>query len=170
MSDPNTNTYSSDSQINYELSILASIRRIIRAVDIYSRKVAKEHNLTTPQHVCLLTIAEKGPITVGDLAKQVTLGQSTVVGILDRLDTKGMLRRDRDTDDRRKVFVEVTELGRSTIAESPSPLQDKFAKALASFSELNQSTMALSLECICEMMEAQDIEAGPILETRSALE
>ena len=156
--------------VNYQLRILASIRRIIRAVDIYSRKVVKECNLTTPQHVCLLTIVDDGPLTVTELGRKVTLGQSTVVGILDRLDEKRMIKRERDTTDRRKVYVAATELGKAAIAKSPSPLQDKLADALSKLSELEQSTITLSLEQICEMMEAQKIEAGPILETKPALE
>ena len=159
-----------EKSVNYQLKILSSIRRIIRAVDIYSRKVVKEYNLTTPQHVCLLTIVEEGPLTVTELGIKVLLGQSTVVGILDRLDEKQMIKRERDTIDRRKVFLTATELGKTAIAQSPSPLQDKLAQALSNLSELEQSTIALSLEQICEMMEAQEIEAGPILETRSALE
>ena len=156
--------------IQYQLKILASIRRIIRAVDIYSRKLVKEYNVTTPQHVCLFTIVDGGPLTVSELGKRVSLGQSTVVGILDRLEKKDMIRRDRDTADRRKVFVSATELGKAAISQSPSPLQDKLADELSKLSELEQSTIALSLEHICEMMEAQDIEAGPILETKSVLE
>ena len=156
--------------IQYQLKILSSIRRIIRAVDIYSRKLVKEYNVTTPQHVCLFTIVDEGPLTVSELGKHVSLGQSTVVGILDRLEKKDMIRRDRDTTDRRKVFVSATELGKAAISQSPSPLQDKLADELSKLSELEQSTIALSLEHICEMMEAQDIEAGPILETKSVLE
>ena len=159
-----------EKSVDYQLKILSSIRRIMRAVDIYSRKVVKEYNLTTPQHVCLLTIVEEGPITVTELGRKVLLGQSTVVGILDRLNEKQMIKRDRDTNDRRKVFLTATEEGKRTIAQSPSPLQDKLAGALSRLSELEQSTIALSLEQICEMMEAQDIDAGPILETKPALE
>ena len=156
--------------VHYQLQILASIRRIMRAVDIYSRKLVKEYNLTTPQHICLLTIVEAGPITVTELGKEVSLGQSTVVGILDRLEEKEMIHRERDTADRRKVYLSATELGKNTIEHSPSPLQDKLADALNKSSELEQSTIALSLENICEMMEAQDIEAGPILEAKRVLE
>ena len=67
-------TMDENKPVSYQLRILASIRRIIRAIDISSRKVVKEYNLTTPQHVCLLTIVEEGPLTVSELGRQAALG------------------------------------------------------------------------------------------------
>jgi len=149
----------------YDLRILRSMRKIIRAVDIYSRKLKGNHDITGPQLVCLLEIAEHGPITSSAISKNVHLSASTVVGILDRLEAKELINRERDTKDRRLVHVTVTDKGRELADAAPSPLQDSLAEALRDLPELEQAAIALSLEKIVDLMEARHIDAAPILET-----
>lgn len=93
------------------------------------------------------------------------LSASTVVGILDRLEKKGFIRRLRDSNDRRVVNVSATEKGQKLAYNAPSPLQDGLANALNRLSELEQATIALSLKRIVDLMEAGHLEAAPILET-----
>lgn len=149
----------------HDLRILQSLRRIIRAVEIHSRKLTAEYRITGPQLVCLLTIGEKGKVTVRELADNVYLSPSTVVGILDRLEKKGLIHRERDREDRRLVNIMPTEEGLALANNSPSPLQDKLAEALEQTPELEQVTIALSLERIVDLMEAKKIDAAPMLQT-----
>ncbi len=149
----------------YDLRILRTLRRIIRAVDIYSRKLKTKHDITGPQLVCLLEVAEQGPITSSAISKNVHLSASTVVGIVDRLEARGLIKRERDTRDRRMVYLNVTEQGRELADAAPSPLQDSLAEALRDLPELEQAAITLSLERIVDLMEARHIEAAPILET-----
>lgn len=148
-----------------DLRILRALRRIIQAVDIHSRKLATQHNITTPQLVTLLWIVESGPATVSDIAKHIHLSNSTVVGILDRLEAKGLIGRERSTEDRRLVYAGATSAGEALARTAPSPLQDVFADALRKLPELEQTTIALSLERIVELMEARDIDAAPLLDS-----
>lgn len=145
--------------------ILRTLRRIIQAVDIYSRKLKSQHDITGPQLVCLLEIAKQCLITSSTLSKNVHLSPSTVVGILDRLEAKELIKRERGTQDRRLVHVTVTERGRELADAAPSPLQDSLAEGLRHLPELEQAAIALSLEKIVDLMEARHIDAAPILET-----
>ena len=149
----------------YDLQILISLRRIIRAVDQYSRKLRTEHNITGPQLVCLLHIVNEKPHTISQISQSVSLSASTIVGIIDRLEEKGLVYRERGNIDRRQVTVIATEQGKAVSELAPSPLQDRFAKNLKNQTELEQATIALSLEKVVDMMEAKDIEAAPILES-----
>lgn len=146
-----------------DLRIIRSLRRIIQAVDIHSRKLAAQYQITTPQLVALLCVAEAGPLISSDLARRVHLSDSTVVGILDRLESKGLILRERGTTDRRRVYVSITERGRTLAQSAPSPLQDGFSAGLRALPELEQTAIALSLERIVELMEAKDIDAAPML-------
>ncbi|MBI1319911.1 MAG: MarR family transcriptional regulator [Candidatus Hydrogenedens sp.] len=146
-----------------DLRIISSLRRIIQAVDIHSRKLAARYDITTPQLVTLLVVADAGPLISSDIARRVHLSDSTVVGILDRLESKGLVVRERGTSDRRRVYVSITERGRALAESAPSPLQDSFAAGLGSLPELEQTAIALSLERIVELMEAKDIDASPVL-------
>lgn len=148
-----------------DLRVLRALRRIIQAVDIHSRKLVGLHDITSPQLVTLLCVAQDGPLSPSAIAERVHLSSGTVVGILNRLETKGLVRRDRDTRDRRLVHVSVTDAGRSLAATAPSPLQDDFAEALQRLPELEQIAIALSLERVVDLMEARDIDAAPLLET-----
>lgn len=148
-----------------ELRVLRALRRIVQAIDIHSRKLAQQHDITSPQLVTLLCVADEGPLSPSAIAERVHLSSGTVVGILHRLESKGLVRRDRDTQDRRLVNVSATEAGRRLIETAPSPLQDRFAEALKHLPELEQMAIALSLERIVDLMEARDIDAAPMLET-----
>ena len=152
---------------SYELRILQSLRRIIRAVDIHSHKLAHLHDITGPQLGCLLVVKENGPLTSGNIAKKVYLSPSTVVGIIDRLERKELVVRNRDRKDRRQVYVSITQKGEKLIADTPSLLQDTLTKALVELPELEQVSITMALEKLTELMEARHIDAAPILETGS---
>ncbi|MBU0984485.1 MAG: MarR family transcriptional regulator [candidate division Zixibacteria bacterium] len=148
----------------FDLQILQSIRRIMRAVDIYSRKLRSQCELTAPQLVCLGAVVAHEPLTVSGIAQQVYLSPSTVVGILDRLEARGLVRRERDTSDRRVVNTLATQAGREIIAQAPSALQDGLHEALKNLPLLEQATIALSLKRVVDLMEAGSLDAAPILE------
>jgi DNA-binding MarR family transcriptional regulator len=114
-----------------------------------------------------MVIKENGPLTSGNIAKKVYLSPSTIVGIIDRLEKKKLIIRDRDRKDRRQVFVSITPKGEKLLTDTPSLLQDTLAKALLELPELEQITITLALEKLTDLMEARHIEAAPILETGS---
>ncbi|MFQ6609023.1 MAG: MarR family winged helix-turn-helix transcriptional regulator [Fidelibacterota bacterium] len=152
-------------ETRYELQVLRSLRRIIRAIDIYSRKLKSSYQLTAPQLVCLLCIVEEGPLNSTAISKRVFLSPSTIVGILDRLEIRGLVTRGRDAKDRRIVNVTASAQGLELAKTAPSPLQDNLVNALRKLPELEQATIALSLKRIVDLMEAEQLEAAPILET-----
>ncbi|MBN2429723.1 MAG: MarR family transcriptional regulator [Deltaproteobacteria bacterium] len=150
---------------SYELRIIQSLRRIIRAIEIHSRKLAQKHQITGPQLGCLLALLEEGPLLGTHLAKKVYLSPSTVVGIIDRLEEKGLVARERSPSDRRQVQVSISEAGRQIAANAPSPLQDRLSEALKNLPELEQVSITLALEKVVDLMEAGRIDASPVLET-----
>jgi len=148
-----------------DLHILRYLRRIIRSVDLYSGKLKTNYHITAPQLICLLAIVENGPVTATRLAARIHLSASTVVGILDRLEKKGFISRDRDDRDKRQVNIVATGEGHELARRAPSPLQDSLARALNKLSGLEQMAIAMSLRKIVDLMETEDFEAAPILET-----
>ena len=153
------------SQSTPQTRILKSIRRIIRAVDIHSRKLSTLHKITTPQLVCLLAIAEQEPARSSNIAEAISLSSATVIGILDRLETKGLIRRVRSTTDRRVVNIWSTPEGQELIRNAPSPMQDMLAEAIESLSSHEQTSIAETFERVVSLMEIQSLDAAPILES-----
>jgi DNA-binding MarR family transcriptional regulator len=152
----------------YDLKILQALRKIIRGIDIHSRKLVSSHDITAPQLICLITIVEDGPLTLKQIAQKVFLSSSTVVGILDRLESKGLVLRARDTRDRRLVNVTATATGRKLVANAPSPLQEGLARSLKSLTAIELATIALSLQRIVDLMEVETLDAAPLLATGSS--
>lgn len=152
---------------SYDLRILQALRRIIRAVDIHSHKLLTQHKITGPQLACLMIVEEEGPLTSSNLAKRVYLSPSTVVGIIDRLEEKKLVERNRNSIDRRQVHISITTDGKKLIADAPSLLQDTLANALVELPEIEQVSITMALEKLVDLMEARHIGAAPLLETGS---
>jgi DNA-binding MarR family transcriptional regulator len=138
---------------NYDLRILMALRRIMHFIDAYSRRLAAEYHITGPQLICLYSIVKDGPLTLSDLGKRVSLSMSTVNGIVDRLENKNLIIRERKDKDRRKVLISATRSGLQLALSAPLPLQDRLSRTIADLPELEQVSIAISLERIVEMME-----------------
>lgn len=147
------------------LAILKSLRRIIRAVDLNSKKLHSQTNLTAAQLLALITIANNEKITLAKVAEQVHLSASTLVGIIDRLESKELVLRERSTEDRRQVYIYVTDKGKKLASKSPEPLQETLLKELELLSGPQQKAIIRSLEQLIGMIEAGSIDASPILST-----
>jgi DNA-binding MarR family transcriptional regulator len=143
--------------------ILSAIRRIIRAVDIHSRKLHADFDITTPQMICIYELSRNNGITLSQLSMAVNIGASTVNGIVDRLELKGLLTRQRSAKDRRKVLLSLTEAGREITLRAPSLLQDRLSNSLQELPELEQITIAMSLERVVGLMEADHLPTSPNL-------
>jgi len=146
-----------------EETILRSLRRIIQAIDQHSRKLRRIFNLTVPQIITLHQLRGNDSSTSGELARSAFLSQATMTGIIDRLEKRGLVRRDRCQNDRRRVMISLTEEGREVVTIMPKPLQDQFINRLAALPQTEQHAIANTLTHIVEMMEASDLEASPIL-------
>ena len=147
----------------YAENILRSIRRITRAIDLHSRELSARFKLTVPQLVCLRQLYLHGPSTAGHLSRLVFLSQATVTGILDRLESRGLIRRERRRPDRRKVTIALTDKGQEIAELMPWPLQERFAQRLSALPEEEQADIDQVLDRIVHMMAVQDVDAWPIV-------
>jgi len=153
----------------YHERTLRAIRRILRSVDRFSRQLEIQCGVTVPQLTCLLHLAADGPLSLTALARAADVSPSTAVGIVDRLVRKGLATRARSELDRRQVFIAASARGRALVAAAPSPLQDRLAKALDGLPELEQASIALSLERIVSLMDIGDLDASAILDRGASL-
>lgn len=146
-----------------ETEIVAALRRIIRAIDLHSRQLVQEIGLTWPQLATLRSADKAGSVSIGALARLVHLGQPTLTGIVDRLERSGYVSRSPDAADGRSVRVTVTDRGREVLSRAPSLLQDRFTAQLVQLHDWERHLMLASLQRIAEMMDAESLNASPIL-------
>ena len=154
-----------DQQSLTTTQVMAALRRIIRAIDLHSRALVQRFGLTGPQLVVLKELVETSPQSVSSLAAAVNLSQATVTGILDRLERKAMITRERDSLDKRKVLVSPTAVAEDVLAGAPPLLQEHFTAAFSDLEDWEQTQILSSLQRIVALMEAGGVEAGPILTT-----
>ncbi len=145
--------------------VMVALRRIIRAVDLHSRSLVRRYGLTGPQLLVLKQLLESSPLPVNELAMAVNLSQPTVTGILDRLERKRMISRRRCDLDRRKVLVSPTDAAARALAGAPPLLQEHFTDRFARLPDWQQTQILSSLQRVVALMEADDVEAGPVLAT-----
>jgi len=143
--------------------ILIALRRITRAIDLWSKRLAKETGLTAPQLVVIQTLRREGPLSPSAIARAVSLSQATVTTIVDRLQRGGLVDRRRDDADRRVVTVALTEAGRETAEAAPQLLQDGFVARLDGLQDWERAMLVASLQRVAAMMDARDLDAAPIL-------
>ena len=148
---------------DYEYRILSALRRVIRSVDIYSKKLNTELGLTTPQLLCLHALAKSDSMILTDLAKEINLGVSTVNGIIDRLEAKQFLTRNRSAEDRRKVCLKISSSGKEIVLQAPSLLQDKLSASLSKLTDNEQLAITESLELVVKLMEVEKVDTSPNL-------
>jgi len=148
-----------------EDDIVAAIRRIIRAIDLQSRRLFERHALTGPQLAVLREVDRLEAPSTGSLARAVHLSQPTVTGVLNRLEKRKLVRRVRSEDDRRSVVISLTKAGAKLLREVPSQLQDRFRDELERLDAWERHALLSALQRIASMMDAEALDAAPILET-----
>jgi len=146
-----------------ETEILRSLRRILRAVDLHGRGMSRRYGLTGAQVICLREIQRQGDVNPGALAREMSLKPPTMTGILDRLESRGLVSRRRRDRDKRQVLVTLTERGEATLAQAPPPLQEKFTERLARLPATRRESIAAALDEVVALLEAENIDAAPLL-------
>lgn len=137
----------------YEIRIFAVLKRLMRSLDIHSRRLVASHDITGPQLLCLIAVSEQdGEITTSELADAVHVSPSTVVGIIDRLEGKKLLKRARCKADRRVVHLQTTRQGEELASEVGHPLRDGLADALRAMTKAEREQLTLGLEKLAKLM------------------
>lgn len=144
--------------------VLVALRRIIRATDMHSRQLNKSAGLTSPQLLILQLLRRYGELTSSEIAAHVSLSQATVTTIIDRLESRKLVQRERSQQDRRKVLVFLTEQAEKLLLNAPKPLQEHFVKQFQDLHDWEQSMILSALERVAYMMDAQHIDASPVLD------
>ncbi len=137
--------------------VLSTLRQIIRAIDIHSRTLSKQFGLTGPQLIVISEIGQYGPMTIGDLARRISLSQATVTTILDRLELKELALRTRDKIDKRRVYVDITDKARKILENHPNFLQEAFVRRFNALEEWEQTLILSSIQRIAAMMNTEEL-------------
>ncbi len=143
---------------------LIALRQILQATEINSRALAKSSGLTASQHIVLQVLATESGLTQAALAQRASLSQATVTTLLEKMGARGLIDRQRDACDKRRVLVKITEEGQRTLDAAPSLLQARFAKRFAMLEDWEKAFLVAALERTVTLFDAGEIDAAPYLE------
>jgi DNA-binding MarR family transcriptional regulator len=133
--------------------IIFQIRRLVQAREHHTKELNKQYQVSTPQLNCLLALYEKGPLPPSRIAKEVLVESSTVTGIIDRLEQKGFVRRVRSAQDRRKIFIELTESGQILAESAPPLVQQKIYDGLKDLEGKNLEVILEGLSRLTHLLD-----------------
>jgi len=139
--------------------IMQSLRQIFRAIQDYSQEVSRNFGITGPQLWALKTLFGDGALSVGDLSNKMYLHPSTVSGVVDRLEKKGYVVRDRNQKDRRVVTVALTPQGKRLVKKAPNPIQGKMVYGLRKLEARKLNSIYAAIQKLVEIMAVQDVKA-----------
>jgi DNA-binding MarR family transcriptional regulator len=142
-----------------------ALRRITRAIDLQSKRLVKATGLTAPQLVVIDTLHKQGELSPSAIARAVSLSQATITSILDRLVQAGLVERIRSETDKRVVLARLTEKGETASNNSPELLQAGFMRSFRTLQPWEQNMLIASLQRIAELMDAEELDAAPFLDS-----
>ena len=138
--------------------IIFSIRRLIQASELYSKELNKKYQISAAQLNCILTLNEYGPLPPSKIAKHMMVKSSTVTGVVDRLELKGLAERIRNSPDRRMINIQLTEAGKKLAENAPPPIQQKIIDGLKQTEDAKKKQIVNSLNMLTDMLDVQDLE------------
>ena len=144
---------------------LIALRRILRATELYERDLAQAAGLTPAQLRVLQIVAERGSVTPKLLANQMGVSQATVTALVDKLVARAFVQRIPSEEDRRQTNLVASEIGRATLENVPDALQQRYVRAFDRLEDWEQAQLVSSLERVAAMLNAEGLDASPVLTT-----
>jgi DNA-binding MarR family transcriptional regulator len=133
--------------------IIWYLRRLVQADEVFNKELTKKHQVSQPQLTCLLALFEYGPLPVSKLAKYVLVKPSTATGIVDRLEEKGLVQRERSLLDRRIVTIHLTESGHEVAKKAPLPIPTPMVEGLNKLPVEETRKIVKSLAMLVAMLD-----------------
>jgi len=145
--------------------ILIKIRKIVRSINLESKKIQKEYGVSIPQVLCLSYLRSSPGYrsTQGEIKKFLNLNSSTVSGIIDRLEKKGYLARLPRSGDKRVVNIVLTTSGDKLLKNIPSLLHEQLSSRLRRLSDEELLRVEKSLDTLVSLLDIGSVEASPMI-------
>lgn len=145
--------------------VLSNIRKIVRSINLESKRIQKDHGVSIPQVLCLnyLYSSPNFQSTQGDIKKFLHLNSSTVSGIIQRLEKKGFIARLPKTGDKRVTNLTLTVSGEKILQKIPPLLHDRLSTKLEKLNEDEIDTIKNSLLQLVNLLQIEDVDASPLI-------
>ncbi len=152
-------------------AILSDIRKIIRSINLESKRIQKEHGLSIPQLLCLkfLQAQVNSQATHSAIREAVSLNPSTVTGIIDRLEKKALVARLPKENDRRASLVTLTDSGLEILKNTPALLHDQLHTKLGQLPQNDIINITKALKQLVGILGIEALDAAPLFANEEPL-
>lgn len=137
----------------YRLSMFQALRRLQQGCEVHAKRLSRLGGLTPLQLLILQVLQMEREITASGLAKQVSLSQAALSGVLERLESRGLLARRRDEKDRRKQWLLLEDAGRDVLRTAPPLLPEYVMTRFAELPEWERHAVLAGLLRAAELFE-----------------
>ena len=138
--------------------IVGGIRWLAYALAKDANRSGKRFGLTGPQASVLHAINQMGSMSSANLSRKLHVTPGNITGIVDRLEKKGLVSRERKIEDRRVVLITLTPQGRQLADELPDPVEIKLIAGLSQLPPDEIQSLDRAISQIFEIVDA-DLEA-----------
>lgn len=140
-------------EISKGIGVIKLLRQVMDALRQNMKQQYKDMNLTGPQVMVMHILAHHGEMKISALSEKLGLSNSTVSGILDRLEKQGLVERTRSKEDRRVVYVNASaEFGRNA-QEHHQEIERKFAAMMHKATPEELDTILQGLDTLKKVMD-----------------
>lgn len=152
--------------------LMTGIRKIVRAINLESKRVQKELDISIPQLLTLKHLQDcvDYKSTMKEIKGFLSLNASTVTGIVARLEQKGLIARLPDPKDKRSTPIILTSKGNDLLVRSNESLHERISKNLELIEDDEFSKIINSLETLIDLFNIQDVDASPIITGQATIE
>lgn len=141
------------------------MRQIVRSINLESKKIQKQYGVSIPQVLCLNFIKESSNYqsTQREIRNYLNLNASTITGIINRLEKKGLIARLPKLGDKRVSNIALTADGQRLLEKLPPLLQDKLTEQLNDLPYEKVNRIERALNDLIDLLNIKDLDASPVL-------
>ncbi|HEV7484906.1 MAG TPA: MarR family transcriptional regulator [Thermoanaerobaculia bacterium] len=144
--------------------ILDSIRRLVRMLRVSDRQAQSELGVSGAQLFVLTELGKTPSLSLNDLAARTLTDQSSVSVVVTRLVDAGLITRDRDARDARRLVINLTRSGHALLQKAPPVAQERLLAVFDGLSDAERKRFADTLEEIVDNAGGDDGPAPMLFE------
>lgn len=153
-------------------NILIRIRQIVRSVNVESKRLEKEHGISIPQLLALNFLSQQHDYRAShkQLKDFLQLNASTVTGIINRLESKGLVARLPRHEDKRVGYVTITAKGSALLESMPEPMHEHITHRLSELDDGDLNKLQAAFDTITYFLNIEEDDSAPIIAAEVASE
>ena len=126
----------------------------------WAAKVFAPHDLSFVQWITLMKLREGSVATASDLCRTMHYDNGSVTRLVDQLEQRGLLRRERSTEDRRVITLKLTNAGERKVNELIPVAVAGLNEALQDFGKAEFSELVQLLNKLIACLSARETQEG----------